>query len=92
MPQDAQKTDQEMMTVLISIPIQWVNQIDIIADFYCKSRMTFLRDFIHEGIKHSTDKYQSAYDELEDMNRIFNEMTQKTAKLKAARDERESGW
>lgn len=86
------KADQEMTSILISIPKDWVQQIDVIADFYCKSRMTFIRDFINEGIKRTTDKYQSAHQELEAMNKIFEEMSQKTAKMQADRESRKSGW
>lgn len=86
------KSNPEMTSILISIPSEWVQQMDVIADFYCKSRMTFIRDFINEGIKRTTDKYQSSHQELEAMNRIFDEMTQKTAKMKTDQESRKSGW
>ena len=86
------KSAQEMTSILISIPSEWVQQMDVIAEYYCKSRMTFIRDFINEGIKQTTDKYQSAHKEIEEMDRIFNEMTQKTAKMKADQESRKSGW
>lgn len=86
------KPAQEMIAILVTIPKDWVQQIDVIADFYCKSRMTFIRDFIHEGIKNTTNKYQAAYQELKEMDRIFDEMTQKSAKMKAEQESRKSGW
>lgn len=86
------KPDQEMIAILVTIPKDWVQQIDVIADFYCKSRMTFIRDFINDGIRNTTDKYQAAYKELKVMDRIFDEMTQKAAKMKAEQESRKSGW
>jgi metal-responsive CopG/Arc/MetJ family transcriptional regulator len=86
------KSDSPMTSILITLPEDWVQQMDVLANFYCKSRMTFIRDFIHEGIKQTTDKYQSAYKELDEMNRVLTEMTEKTSKMRTERELRKSGW
>lgn len=86
------KPHQEMTSILITIPSQWVQQMDAIADFYCKSRMTIIRDFIQQGIKEISQKYANRHQELEAMNKIFDEMTERTKKFEETQKELKERW
>lgn len=90
--QRAVKPANEMVSVLITIPRSWIEQLDVISDFYCKNRMTFIRDYIQEGIRQTTENYRSAYEDIAKMNKVFDEMSVKAAQLKERQEWKKSGW
>lgn len=86
------KPAKKLTPILVTIPDDWIRELDVIADFYCKNRMVFLRDFIQEGIKRTAEKYRSDIERASDMNQIFDEMSEKSAQFKEKKEANKSGW
>lgn len=78
--------------VLVTLPVEWIEQLDTLARFYNKSRLAFIRDFIAGGLKALVEKYESSADELAAQSRIFREMEEKALKAEASRMAVKSRW
>lgn len=80
--------EQEKKPVLVHLTVDCIKQLDILAGFYSKTRLAVIRDILQRGIKEHSDTYVRHQHELREMDRIFNEMsnraTEKEQKLKAA--------
>ncbi len=86
------KAPQPMTNILVSIPTAWVQQVDVIAHYYCKSRMTFIREFIRQGIELIVTEYRDAPKKLAEMEKFFAEMTVKADRRDEDIAARKDGW
>ena len=78
--------------VLVPLPNDWVEQLDTFSAFYCKARLTFIRDFIHTGINELIKSYAGKEHELAEMKKLFDEMERKTVAIEAKKQSSKSKW
>ena len=82
-------TEHGKKPVLVHLSIHCIKQLDTIAGFYGKTRLAIIREIIQKGLKDHSDTYSAQMQGLNEMNRVFNEMSLKTAereqKLRASK-------